>query len=95
MPQLGLPALLALAACSAAPSPSPPPPVVPRVLLLELRDCPGKVPAAPAPQPPRTVEAVARWAVQINDALVRTEQHRADCARRLERLVDLLTAAGP
>lgn len=73
--------VLGLGACATAappPAPSPPPP--------ELLACPGKVPSPPAPKPPRTVEAVARWATAINGALVRTELARAECARRLDQL---------
>lgn len=75
--------LLLLAGCTAAPPPPAPPRPSPPD---ELLDCPGTVHSPPAPKPPRSVEAVARWATAINDALVRTEQHRAECARRLHEL---------
>lgn len=72
--------LLLLAGCAAiAPPPRPAPPA-------ELVTCPGRVASPPAPKPPRSVESVARWATAINDALVRTEANRAECARRLDRL---------
>lgn len=74
--------LLLLAACAASEPPPAPRPMPP----AELASCPGRVHSPPAPKPPRTVEAVARWATAINDALVRTEAARAECARRLERL---------
>lgn len=66
-----------------APPPAAEPPSSPPA---ELQSCPGRVRSPPAPKPPRTVEAVAAWATAINDALVRTELARAECARRLDRL---------
>jgi hypothetical protein len=57
--------------------------------------CPGPVAVPPAPKVPRTVEAIARWSVRMDEALVRSERARADCAASLATLKSLILSGAP
>lgn len=76
---LALPLAALLAGCAAGARPADPPPV-PQV------DCPpGPLPPA-APKPPRTLEAIVRYAYRLDEALVQSERARQACEAALNRL---------
>jgi hypothetical protein len=76
---------MAMAGCGTREAP-------PAHLQVEVPDlsCPAGPPAPPAPKPPRTLEAIVRYAYRLDEALVRSEQARAECARRLARVREYL-----
>lgn len=81
------PALLittVLMGCATVPAPAPAP--APTIPPQPTGNCPaaGTVPAAPPA--PRTVEAVARYATRLDEALVRSHRARAACAHSLDEL---------
>lgn len=59
-----------------------------RVPPVETDSClpPTSVPAPPGV--PRTTEAIAEWALQLQAALLAADRAREDCANKLDRLND-------
>lgn len=72
-----------------------PPPVLVEVEAPDL-SCPPGPPAPAAPKPPRTLDAIVKYAYRLDEALVRSEAARKECARRLDRVREYLdsTALG-
>jgi hypothetical protein len=82
--------ILLLSGCGGDPMPAP------ELATLDvpsiLRTCPKGSDVPPAPAPPRTVEQVVEWAREVSAAQGRTEKARAECAYRLKKLNDWVTA---
>jgi len=78
--------LLALAACAEA----GPEPVAAPARPPVATTCPHGAPSPPAPQAPRTVEAIAAYATALERARAQTEAARAICARRLAEVAGLV-----
>lgn len=92
MKALALALGIVLVACT---SPPPPPKIVPpqaRLVPFELRRCPPGRPSPVGPPPPRTVQQLIDWTVQVHNALLFTERARTECASRLARLNDWIEA---
>lgn len=72
-----------------APRAADPGPVLAAVEAPDL-SCPAGPAVPAAPKPPRTLDAIVKYAYRLDEALVRSEAARKECARRLERVREYL-----
>jgi hypothetical protein len=87
--------VLLIAGCAAHDPPAPSIASSPVLIELppDLRTCAGTVRAPPVPPTIRTVERVGVYARSLELALIRAEDARTECARRLNRVVEKVDAA--